>query len=95
MTVQNIDGGPGAPSDAAGSGETGLDVEQSGGLAPGANVIVYQGPNSDPGLVDSFFTAASQNTASTVSASWGESETIVAASILAGQAAPRCPGPAR
>jgi len=85
FTVQNIDGGPGAPSDALGTGETDLDLEQSGALAYGANVIDYQAPNSDPGFADAFFTAASQNVASTVSASWGESETYVAASILAGQ----------
>jgi kumamolisin len=87
FTVQNIDGGPGAPSDVSGSGETDLDLEQSGSLAYGANVIDYQAPNTDPGFADAFFTAASQNTASTVSSSWGESETIVAASILAGQEA--------
>jgi kumamolisin len=87
LTVQNIDGGPGAPSDASGSGETDLDVEQSGGVAPGANVIVYQAPNTDPGFADSFFTAASQNLASSVSTSWGESETYLLASILAGQEA--------
>jgi kumamolisin len=87
LTVQNIDGGPGAPSDASGSGETDLDVEQSGGVAPGANVIVYQAPNTDPGFADAFFSAASQNTADTVSTSWGESETILGASILAGQEA--------
>ena len=85
LTVQNIDGGPGAPSDLAGTGETDLDLEQSGSLAPGANVIDYQAPNTDPGFADAFFTAASQNTASTVSASWGESETVLRASILAGQ----------
>jgi kumamolisin len=84
FTVQNIDGGPGAPSDASGSGETDLDLEQSGSLAYGANVIDYQAPNTDPGFADAFFTAASQNTASSVSASWGESETIVNASILQG-----------
>jgi kumamolisin len=87
FTVQNIDGGPGAPSDVSGSGETDLDLEQSGSLAYGANVIDYQAPNTDPGFADAFFTAASQNTASTVSSSWGESETIIAASILAGQEA--------
>ena len=87
FTVQDIDGGPGAPSDASGTGETDLDLEQSGALAPGANVIDYQAPNTDPGFVDSFFTAASQNTADTVSTSWGESETYLAASILAGQEA--------
>ncbi len=87
FTVDNIDGGPGAPSDAAGSGETDLDLEQSGSLAPGANVIDYQGPNTDPGFIDGFFTATSQNTASTVSASWGESETFVKSVVLAGQEA--------
>ena len=85
VTVDNVDGGPGAPSDAAGTGETDLDVEQSGGLAPGANVIVYQAPNTDPGFIDGFFAAASQNAADTVSTSWGESETFVGAAVAAGQ----------
>jgi len=85
VTVDNVDGGPGAPSDEAGTGETDLDVEQSGGVAPGADVVVYQAPNSDPGFIDAFFTAASQNLADTVSSSWGESETLVAAAVAAGQ----------
>jgi subtilase family serine protease len=88
VTVVNVDGGPGAPSDASGSGETDLDVEQSGALAPGANVIVYQAPNSDPGFADAFFTAASENTADTVSTSWGESETVVRAAVAAGAETP-------
>jgi kumamolisin len=87
LTVDNVDGGPGAPSDASGSGETDLDVEQSGGVAPGANVIVYQAPNTDPGFADAFFSAASQNIAGSVSTSWGESETYLTASVLAGQEA--------
>ena len=85
LTVDNVDGGPGAPSIASGTDETDLDTEQSGALAPGANVIVYQAPNTDPGFADAFFTAASQNIAGGVSASWGESETIIAAAILSGQ----------
>jgi kumamolisin len=87
LSVQNVDGGPGAPSDASGSGETDLDVEQSGGVAPGANVVVYQAPNTDYGFADAFFTAASQNIADTVSASWLESETYLEASILSGEEA--------
>jgi kumamolisin len=47
LTVVDIDGGPGAPSDASGSSETTLDVEQAGGIAPGAKIIVYQAPNTD------------------------------------------------
>ena len=84
LTVDNIDGGPGAPSAASGSVETDIDIEQSGALAPGARVIDYQAPNTDPGFVDAFFTAASQDLASGVSASWGESETVIEAAIKAG-----------
>ncbi|MFC4244117.1 protease pro-enzyme activation domain-containing protein [Gryllotalpicola reticulitermitis] len=85
VTVKNIDGGPGAPSDADGTGETDIDVEQSGGVAPGANIDVYQAPNTDAGFADAFFQAASDDTAGSVSTSWGESETIIAAAAAAGQ----------
>jgi subtilase family serine protease len=88
VTVDNVDGGAGAPSYDAGSGETDLDVEQSGGVAPGANVIVYQAPNTDYGFADAFFDAASQNIASTVSASWVESETYLEATIASGEESP-------
>jgi subtilase family serine protease len=84
ITVDNVDGGPGAPSEAAGSGETDLDVEQAGAIAPGANLVVYQAPNTDTGFADAFFSAASQNVADTVSSSWGESETYIAAGVAAG-----------
>ena len=87
LTVDNVDGGPGAPSWDASSIETDIDTEQSGGVAPGANVTVYQAPNSDYGFADAYFTAASQDTASTVSSSWGYSETAIEYFILAGQEA--------
>jgi kumamolisin len=87
VTVDNIDGGPGAPSRRSGSSETDLDVEQAGGVAPGADVIVYQAPNTDYGLADAFFAAASDDIASAVSTSWSESETYLQESILAGQEA--------
>ncbi|HET9966607.1 MAG TPA: hypothetical protein VFQ68_00140 [Streptosporangiaceae bacterium] len=41
-------------------------------------MTVYQAPNSGPGFIDAFFAAASQNTAGSISTSWGESETYVA-----------------
>jgi len=87
LVVDNIDGGPGAPSAASGSDETDPDIEQSGALAPGADVIDYQAPNTDYGFADAFFAAASQNVASGVSASWGSSETALVASILSGEEA--------
>ena len=84
ITLDNVDGGSGPVTDASGSGETTLDVEQSGALAPDANIVVYQAPNTDFGFVDGFFAAASQNVADSVSASWGESETEIQASVAAG-----------
>jgi kumamolisin len=88
ITIDNVDGGPGAVTDASGSGETTLDVEQSGALAPQANIDVYQAPNGDPGFTDAFYTAASQNIADSISCSWGESETVVQAIINSGEEDP-------
>jgi kumamolisin len=67
----NVDGGPGAPSDESGSDETTLDVEQSGGIAPGAKIIVYQAPNTNRGFLDLFATSVSANSAAALSISWG------------------------
>jgi kumamolisin len=77
ITLDNVDGGSGKVSFDAGSGETTLDVEQSGAVAPDANIVVYQAPNSDFGNEDAYAAVASQNRAQTVSCSWGESETVL------------------
>jgi len=74
IRIVNIDGGPGAPSDDSGSLETTLDVEQSGGIAPGAKIIVYQAPNTGQGFVDLFATAVDANAAQSLSISWGSWE---------------------
>jgi kumamolisin len=84
ISLVSVDGGPGPVSRASGSGETTLDVEQAGAVAPAANIVVYQSPNTDAGFVDGFFAAASQNVADSVSACWGASETEVQASVNAG-----------
>ncbi len=88
ITLDNVDGGSGPVSDATGSGETTLDVEQSGALAPDANIVVYQAPNTDVGFVDGFYTAASQNIADSVSSSWGESESEIQAAVDSGVESP-------
>ena len=74
LRIVNVDGGPGAPSDASGSIETTLDVEQSGGVAPGAKIIVYQAPNTSQAFLDAFAAAIDANVAETVSTSWGSWE---------------------
>ena len=65
-----VDGGTGTD----GSGETTLDVEQSGGIAPAAKVYVYEAPNTDQGFVDVFLNAANDNEVDTLSMSWGGTE---------------------
>jgi len=79
LTIDKVDGGPGAPSYVSGSGETDLDIEQSGSVAPGANIIVYEAPNTDSGGIDALFTAATQDQAGSISQSWGEAETVIQA----------------
>ena len=74
INVVNVDGGPGPVCDACGSIETTIDVQQSGGLAPGAKILIYQAPNTNQGFVDAFAAAFDANRADTVSVSWGEWE---------------------
>jgi kumamolisin len=71
IKIVKVDGGSGPISDKAGSMETTLDVEQSGGVAPKAKIVVYEAPNSSQGFVDVFAAAVQANTADSLSISWG------------------------
>lgn len=73
ITQVHVDGG-GSLSGPGGSGETSLDVEQSGGLAPWANIVVYDAPNTDAGFFDVFNQAVSDNVVDSLSVSWGSPE---------------------
>lgn len=75
ITQVHVDGG-GDLSAKAGSGETTLDVEQSGGLAPDAKVVVYDAPNTEAGFIDVFYKAVADNTVDTLSVSWGSPEIL-------------------
>jgi len=77
----HVDGGAGTN----GSGETTLDVEQSGGIAPASRVFVYDAPNTDQGFIDVFFKAADENKVDTLSVSWGEPEIAQDPSVVTGQ----------
>ena len=74
ITVIPVDGGD-TPVAGVGDDETSLDVEQSGGLAPQANIRVYEAPNVTNGnFVDAFNAAVSDNIADSISTSWGQAE---------------------
>jgi subtilase family serine protease len=71
-----VDGGAGS---GAGSGEAALDVENLLSYAPGARILVYEGPNSSSGMpgagpYDTFSAIINQDRAQVVSISWGECE---------------------
>ncbi len=76
VTKVEIDGGlTASTNNIDGEGETDLDVEQSGAIAPAAKLRVYIAPNiTDANFINGFEAAASENLADTVSTSWGEPE---------------------
>ena len=75
ITTVDVDGGTLGPINPDGEGETDLDTEYSGALAPKAKLRVYVSPNvTTSNFIDGFEAAASENIADTVSTSWGEPE---------------------
>lgn len=73
ITKIDVDGG----SDWNGYDETSLDVEQSGAIAPQADIRAYIAPNTDTGFVDGFAQAINDNKVQSLSVSWGESEAVI------------------
>ena len=75
VTLQNVlvDGYSGASG--SGAGEVTLDIELQIALAPGASkILVYEGPNSGSGVIDTYNRIATDNLAKSVSTSWGLAE---------------------
>ncbi|MEI6471223.1 MAG: S53 family peptidase [Holophagaceae bacterium] len=79
ITQVLVDGGSGTD----GAEETTLDVQQSGGVAYGAKIMVYQAPNTDAGFLDLFSRAVSDNKVDTLSVSWGLGEAFYDDATLA------------
>ncbi len=71
VSYVTVDGGAGS---GYGAGESALDIEDSIGLAPAASVLVYQGPNTNTGVYDTYNAIISQDRANVISTSWGECE---------------------
>jgi subtilase family serine protease len=67
----------------SGAGEVTLDIELQNALAPGASkIIVYEGPNTDKGVVDTYNRIATDNSAKQISTSWGLSEGQTSSTVL-------------
>jgi kumamolisin len=56
--------------------EADLDIEIVATLAPSARIDVYQGPNSEAGVVDTYDRIATDDAAKVVSTSWGLCERV-------------------
>ena len=74
VTYVTVDGGAGS---GAGQGEAAVDIEDISSLAPDVSIVVYQGPNTDVGSIDTYSAIVDQDTAKVISTSWGlcESDT--------------------
>jgi hypothetical protein len=86
-----VDGGPGPYSPPPGGGgddESALDIEQVIGLAPKANVLVYQGPSTGASAVDILNTIVAQNVAKVISSSYGVCEALNPPSVIKAEEAP-------
>ncbi len=73
FTTINVDGG--APFDPSDSLETNLDLQQTGGMAPKAKILLYNLPDlSDDSLMDGLSQILTDNKTDVVNMSFGEAE---------------------
>ncbi|MGZ3713348.1 MAG: S53 family peptidase, partial [Bdellovibrionota bacterium] len=72
VLVDGVTGSAGANKD-----EVSMDIELVMAMAPSiAKIVVYEGPNSDQGVLDTYNAIAVANQAKTVSSSWGSPEDL-------------------
>lgn len=75
VPLQNVLVGGFSGKPGSGASEVTLDIELQIAVAPGAGkIIVYEGPNSDSGVLATYNRIATDNLAKQVSTSWGLSE---------------------
>jgi hypothetical protein len=73
LSIVPVDGGqpPGS-----GSGESLLDIEDVSGMAPGANIDVYEAPNTTIGGLDEYSAIINNDADQVVTSSWGVCEQL-------------------
>ena len=77
-----VDGYNGAANQAGGEAEVELDIEVINAIAPKANIAVYEGPNTNAGVLDTYQKIATNNTEKVISTSWGLCEASSGTSTL-------------
>ena len=79
LTNVPVDGGSGTLNSSGGQAEVTLDIELQMALAPGtpvapSSILVYEGPNTFQGLIDTYNQIATDDAARQISTSWGLDE---------------------
>ncbi|HEV3124307.1 MAG TPA: S53 family serine peptidase, partial [Candidatus Dormibacteraeota bacterium] len=83
LTPMLVDNGP-VPPLGGGQLEVELDIEVVQAYAPGAAITVFEGPNSDTGVIDTYNQMVSSNLSSN-STSWGQCEPKTTPSTVAAE----------
>ncbi len=78
VTIDKVGGTPGTGAES----ETAIDIEFAGYMAPGADIIFYEGPNFFTGLVSTYNALVTQNVASVASISYGMCDSEVAPAAI-------------
>lgn len=78
-----VDGG----SNAGINAEVTLDIQLALALAPQSEIYVYEGPNSNQGVLDTYNRIATDNLARQVSTSWGSGEDMASVQYLQAESA--------
>jgi hypothetical protein len=86
LTNVNVDGGPVscAPGSSCGQEAT-LDVEDVAGLVPGAQIKVFQAPQSGNGVLDAYSALVQDPAVQVISTSWGYCENGNSAAFVAAE----------
>ncbi|WP_375489391.1 protease pro-enzyme activation domain-containing protein [uncultured Jatrophihabitans sp.] len=79
-TVTSVDGGNTTLGDA--EVEVELDIEVAQAIAPSSTITVFEGPNTDQGVIDTYNAMATSDTTFTNSTSWGECEPSSSAATI-------------
>ena len=82
-----VDGVSGTPSGTDGQAEVTLDIELMNAIAPGASwIVVFEGPNNEQGILDTYNEIAITNWCSQGSSSWGAPEGTFPSSFYSSEA---------
>jgi kumamolisin len=86
VPLQNVLVGGFSGKAGSGADEVTLDIELHNALAPGASkIIVYEGPNTNTGVVDTYNRIATDNLAKQISTSWGLSEGQSSSAVISSE----------